>query len=255
MQLTLLELVQDMLSAVDAENVSSVSDTEEATMCVNIANRSFEEMIAVHKRWRHLRTHSALSASTYLNDLALPSGTLAVDPYNIYYNGSCIPHLSPEEFLSLTIKRDTTESTIESINSIKVYNDRVPQYFTSFDDETLTFDAIPNNVSGLNSALSLGLMYIAPTSRLTTDAQVFDLPSQVFPALDMYCVAKATAELKGDTQAAVGLLRQYKALMANLARTSRVIDKRNDLRGWIVPRRGSVFQYSSPRNTGYGFIL
>ena len=46
MKLTLLELVQDMLVATDSENVSSVGETEDAGMCVNIANREFEKLIS-----------------------------------------------------------------------------------------------------------------------------------------------------------------------------------------------------------------
>lgn len=42
MQLTLLQIVQDMLTSIDAQNVTDVSETEEASMCVNIANRAYE---------------------------------------------------------------------------------------------------------------------------------------------------------------------------------------------------------------------
>ena len=44
MQLTLLQIVQDMLSAIKAENVATVvsgSTTEDALLCVNIANREY----------------------------------------------------------------------------------------------------------------------------------------------------------------------------------------------------------------------
>ena len=46
MKLTLLALVQDMLVATDSENVSTVVETEDAGMCVNIAKREFEKLIS-----------------------------------------------------------------------------------------------------------------------------------------------------------------------------------------------------------------
>ena len=59
MKLTLLELVQDMLVATDSENVTDVGDTEDAGMCVNIANREFERLISKF-RWRHTRAFGKL---------------------------------------------------------------------------------------------------------------------------------------------------------------------------------------------------
>ena len=52
MKLTLLELVQDMLVATDSENVSTVGETEDAGMCVNIANREFEKLISKFEAYK-----------------------------------------------------------------------------------------------------------------------------------------------------------------------------------------------------------
>ena len=139
MQLTLLQLVQDMLVAIDAQVVNSVDETEEASMCVNIANRAYEEMISGY-RWKHLKEQTKLSAGSNLNELVLPSGTYAVDPSNIYYDSEPVYYRTPENFMAMTIVRNTDESNIDEINNIKVFNDRNPQWFTTFDDETLVFD-------------------------------------------------------------------------------------------------------------------
>jgi hypothetical protein len=250
MKLTLLEIVQDMLTAIDAENVTDVGDTDEAGMCVNIANRSFEDMSS-NQRWRHLRQYSTLDTSTYLNEMAVPAGTIALDPYNVYYAGTIVSYLQPEDFLAYTISRDTTASNVTELNNIEVYTDRVPQFFTSDNDEILRFDAIPSAINGLVSSSFRCLIYKGPTSRLTTSTQYFDLPYQAFPALTTLCVATAIIELKGDTQAGNLKLRDHKRMMASLSRNARLIDVRNDRRKWIIPRRTSQ---SPLRNAGNGFI-
>lgn len=236
MKLTLLELVQDMLAALDAENVSGVGQTEEAGMCVQLANRSYEQMM-MGKRWRHLRGYHVLSTTAIFNEMTTPSGTVAVDPANVYYNDQNLDYLSPEDFLAMTIKRNTAESNIALYNGIKVYTDRDPKYFTSDDDETLRFDAIPDIINGLQSADTMVLAFVAPTSRLTADGEYFDMPAQMFPALNSLCIAKALGELKGDTQQGNVEMRNYRSMAARLGRNARLVDRLDDTRKWIIPRR------------------
>lgn len=234
MKLTLLELVQDQLSAIDSENVGAVGDTEEAGMCVNIANRAFEEII-VKWRWRHLKKYDQLDTVTALNEMTTKSGTLAFDPYNVWYNDKLVYFRDPADFLAMTIQRNTSESNIVISNNVKVYTDRDPQFFTSDNDETLIFDAY--DTTGLAANLSLVHAVVAPTSRLSLGTAYFDLPIQAFPALSKKCVALAVRELKGDTQSALTLDREYKQMMASLGRNARLVDVRDDLRQWIIPRR------------------
>lgn len=249
MKLTLLELVQDMLNVVDSEAVTSVGETEESEMCVSIANRAFEE-IATKFKWRHFKSYERLQTTANKNEMITPDGTIALDPDNLYYDGQKVFYKTPEEFLRLTIGRDVSEANIISINNVKVYTDRNPIWFTSDDDTVLRFDAIPSAIDGLAGSDTLGIMFRIPTSRLTADGDYFDLPSNMYPALNMLCQAYAIAELKGDSQEASVRRREYKGLISGLVRNSRLIDIRDDRRNWIVPRRGSGIMYT----TGTGFI-
>lgn len=238
MKLTLLELCQDMLSAIDSENVTDVGETDEAAMCVNIANRCYEDMIS-KQRWRHLKQFAKLTTTTNKNELVTPSGTLAVDPYNVYYEGQRVEYVSPEDFLAGMLTRDSTATDVETIDGFVIYNTRNPVWFTSDDDETLRFDAIPDTINGLDGNSAMALCYVGPTSRLTDSDAYFDMPSQAFPALDKYCVSMALRELKGDTASANAMMNEYKSSMAALGRNARLVDVRNDLRKWIIPRRSS----------------
>lgn len=236
-KLTLLQLCQDMLAAVDAENVNAVNETAEAEMCVNIANRAFEGMIGPKYRWKHLRQSVNLSTTALLNEMTLPTGTIAFDPYSLYYSGKLLTWVEPDEFIWRTESRvvDGTSVVLKGDNKIDVGDD--PIFFTSYDDSTLVFESIPDNTTGLVSANTHGIAFVAPTARLTDDTDVFDLPAVAFPALSTRCVGLAIRELKGDHNTAASYDRDYRSMMAALSRNRRVMEARNDSRKWIVPRR------------------
>lgn len=238
MQLTLLQLVQDMLVAIDAENVASTSDTTESAMCVAIANRKYEELMSMF-RWRHLRQYSTFSTNANKNQLVVPVGTVAIDPNSLWYGVSDeeqpIFWLTPNDFLSVTIRRTVADSDVEKIANIKSYNDRNPQYFTSDDDEILTLDAFPDS-SGLVGTDCTGILYIISTSRLSSNSSIFDLPAVAFPALSSLCIAAAIGELKGDTQGAQLEKRNFTRIMSSVMRNTRLVDVLDDRRSHIVPR-------------------
>lgn len=235
MKLTLLEIVQDMLTATDSENVTSVGHTEDAGMCVNIANREFEKLIAKF-RWRHTRTFGKLNTTANNHEMSLPSTAIAMVPDTLYYAGDRVYWMEPDRFLAYTITRNTSESNISEVNHIKVFTDRNPQYYTSFNDETIVFDSYPTG-SGLNGDDTDVILYDHPTSRLTSDGEYFDLPPQAFPALVQKCVAKAILEIKGDTQGYTAERREADNAVASLARNARLVDIPDDRRKHIVPRR------------------
>jgi hypothetical protein len=235
MKLTLLEIVQDMLTATDSENVSTVGETEDAGMCVNIANREFERLISKF-RWRHTRTFGKLVTRTNLHEMNIPTTAIAIVPDTLYYEGDRVYWMDADSFLNYTLPRLATESNIVETGDIKVYTDRNPHYYTSFNDEVLVFDAYPTS-SGLVAADTDCILYNSPTSRLTSDGDFFDLPPQAFPALVLRCITKAIAEIKGDTQGAQFEKRDADNAVAALSRNARLVDVFDDRRDHIVPRR------------------
>ena len=240
MKLTLLQIVQDMLTAIDGENVTSVGETEEAGMCVNIANREFENLISKF-RWRHTRTFGKLDTTAFKHEMTIPSTAIALMHDPVFYAGDRVYWMEPERFLSYTLSRNTADSNISEVNHIKVFTDRNPMYYTSFDDETLVFDAYPN-ASGLTADDFDVILYNHPTSRLVADGEYFDLPAQAFSALVERCVAVAIMEIKGDTQGAQFKKRSADNAVAALSRNARMVDVPNDRRKHLVTRR-------SQRNT------
>lgn len=240
-KLDLLTLVQDMLTVIDSEDVTALADTEEAGMCVNLANQAFEEM-ATQGRWRHFRDHnSSWTTTSNANELTMPSGAYDLMLNSVYYNSKPVFYQDPDTFLSHTIVRDVTnDSNIVAINGLNIYNDRDPINFTSFDDITIVFDATDSTAT-INGSNIDSIVWVAPTSRLSNDSQIFDMPARAFPALGRLCDAKAIGSLKGDTQESRSVMKKYDKLMARLSKEARFIDPPDDIRDNITPRptRGS----------------
>lgn len=221
MQLTLLQIVQRMLTAIEAEAVDDVADTEEAAMCVTLANMAYEELI-YRLDWDHLKSVTALTAATYKNELDGPSNTIEIDVDNVYYNGNRMTFVEPATFLSRLAGRDATASDVETVNNWVIVNDRDPTFFTSYDGTTLIFEAIPST-SGLTTSLSRAMIKIGPSAVISGNSSIFNLPARAFPALVNFCLAKAYQDLKGDTQAAMKAEAQGEKILRHLIRTSNVV--------------------------------
>ena len=244
-QLTLLQIVQDMLSRIEAEGVTTVvsgSTTPDALLCVNIANRTYETLITDAK-WIHLRTYKSLTAGANLNELKAGTSDLYIDSKNIWYgvidSEARIAYVDPEEFVRRTIGRTSTDSNITVINNIKVYNDRVPSFFTTFNDNALVFDAMPSG-AGLVNTNSKALVYVEPTTRLSANASVYSLPNQIFPAFRDLCVARAVIELAGDETAGMRMERTALRKIAKLASSGNLIEKSDNAFQHLITRRSGT---------------
>ena len=236
-----------MLSEIEAESVTTVvsgSTTEEALLCVNLANRVFEDVITNWK-WKHTKTYKPLVAGSNLNELKADSSDLYIDGYNVYYGTineeQKVHYVDPDTFVKRTISRTSTDSNVTVINNFKIFNDRDPSYYTTFDDETLIFDAMPSG-SGLVNTDSKAIVWVEPTTRLSADASVYDLPKQVYPAFRDLCVANAIVSLQGEeTKGERRILRASKKL-ARLAKSADLIDVDDNAYKVITVRRGNSRQ-------------
>jgi len=205
MKKTLLEIVQDVLSDLDGDSVNSISDTEESDQVTDIVISTYFDLISdrVIPENFDIFTLDALADSTRPTHLTLPSNISIIKRF--WYNKSTtgekdydeIHYMDPLDFLSKLNHRNSGSSSITTSLSLTdstpllVFNDRMPIYYTSFDNEHIVCDAYDSTVdTTLQSSKTQGYGELIPTVT-RSDSFIFDMESKYFPYL--IAEAKSTA--------------------------------------------------------------
>lgn len=168
MRMTLLEMVQDILSALDSDEVNSISDSTEALQVATAIKHAYNDIISRANLPEHFELFE-LNASLDINQptiMHLPKDvmTLMWVKYDVQEVGDTEPtyrqinYLTPDDFFQrvLTLQdqnqNDVVRFTIDGPNDssidIVALNNKAPDYYTSFDDRMLIFDSFNNEVDG-----------------------------------------------------------------------------------------------------------
>ncbi len=196
--LTLLELVQDVLSDMDSDEVNSIDDTVEATQVAQIIKTTFFEIIN-DGVWPHLGQLLQLTASGDNNKpthMTLPEDVRYMEW--IKYNKrtstdtkdkyAAVEYVEPLDFIEKLNQRVSSSSNIKVVTddsgiSLLVLTTAAPTYYTSFDNDSIVFDSYDTTVdTTLQASKVQSFGYREPTFSLA-DAFVPDLPSKAFPYL------------------------------------------------------------------------
>lgn len=197
-KLTLLDLTQRILSDMNGDEVNDISDTAESLQVASIIRDVYQEIIGSRK-WPHLNqlmspspqgatypTHINLSDTwVYIDSIRynVKSQTATDDSYDV------ISYMEPDDFLELLNSRNSSASNVDEISDpstgipLLIINDHYPQYWTTFDDETLVFDSYDSVVeTNLQESKFQIWGNVEPTWTHTSIA-VPDLPAKAFPYL------------------------------------------------------------------------
>ena len=196
--MTLIEIVQDILSDMDSDEVNSINDSVESLQVAQIVKSTYYNIIdGKDYPWLYelfqMNTSGTVSLPTHMR---LPE--TVIDLKWIKYNTkkatdtknkfTKIVYKTPEEFLNILDQRDSTDTKVDIITDttgikLNVYNERGPQYFTSFDDDYLVFDAFDSGVE-TNLQNSKTQCYGKKSVAFTlSDTFTPDLPVQMFTYL------------------------------------------------------------------------
>lgn len=156
---TLLQYVQKALSAIESDEVNSITDTVEADLVSQIAQDVYYDIID-RRTWPFLRRTLTLEAG---NDLTRPTilqigetvtriddfrynTTGGLNPTNNVNTYTSITYLEPKSFLDRVLKYDNQASNVMDSSTftgekIYVYTDQPPNVWTSFDDKYIVCDA------------------------------------------------------------------------------------------------------------------
>lgn len=198
MKKSILDMTQDILSDMNADEVNNINATFESMQVAQIIKSVYEEMMG-RKNWPHLQKLLKLDSSlsvdrpTHMKVKEEIKEVVCVS-YDKHKTTQTAPrwqeveYLYPDEFLVKTNNRNTDNTNtieIEDVSGVKllIKTDKAPTYFTSFDDENIIFDSYDSEIeTTLQSSKTQVLAYVNPVFSLT-DTFVPDLPSELFPAL------------------------------------------------------------------------
>lgn len=228
MKMTMLEMVQNIMSALDSDEIDSITDTVEGEQVAAVIRDTYwqlveNRLIPEHKELFQL-TDAGATAKVYM---LVPTTVSKIDwiKYNVIESGGSnnnfvtIPYKEPEEFIEILVARTNSDSDVVSAtdpnSSIALdmfENDKRPEFWTSFDDEYICFDSYDATVdaSGLVGSKTLCHGVIIPTFTITnsvTDAFTPDLDDNLFPLLlaeaksTCFTTIKQTANAKIEKQA------------------------------------------------------
>ena len=209
-KLTVLDMVQDILGAMNSDDVNSISDTQEAYDVARIIKNTYEDMMA-DKDWPHLQTLMQLTAvgATRPTHMTIPDSVqrvlwikynkrTATDTRDKYTE---VTFKEPVDFLELVNSRDSSATNIDTIvdaSSVSLFirNDIAPTYWTTFDDETIVMDAYDSALeANLQTSKSQCFVYKEATFTIS-DTHTPDLPSKSFPQLVAQAKATSFSQIK-----------------------------------------------------------
>lgn len=191
---TLLELVQKISDDMDTESVNSIGDTTESSQIASIIEDTYYNLITnrqvpEHKQFIQL---TAFADNNYPTHFSYPTGTAHVD--TVWYDTSEdnsfeyaeVRFLEPLDFVSIVDKVQSDYVTVSDKASdvkLRIRNDKKPEYYTSFDDDTIVMDSFNSVVdSTLQASKTRAYAIVSPTFSIT-DSFVPDIDENYFPLL------------------------------------------------------------------------
>lgn len=196
---TLLEIVQDILSDADGDNVAAIAETVESDQCARLVRTCFNNIVdgtdIAHPRT--LKKLDATSSSTP-NVMTRPEGFHEIEW--IKYDSkttaggdqdySEILYMDPRQFIEYTSARTASDSTVDEVtlsgssHVVLVRNDHAPRYWTILENyDEIVFDAYDSALeTNLQNSKSLAYGAQKPTLTLA-DGSIPDLPKNLFNRL------------------------------------------------------------------------
>lgn len=210
-KMTLLEVVQDVMNDMDSDEVNSISDTVEATQIANICRSVYYDIITTVD----LPEHMGLMTVTGLSDTSKPNymdADSVTEIKELRYNVSetigeleykLISYVPPDEFIQKIVSRDTTQAEVILVQdpasgiSLPILNNKMPDYFTSFDDRYLCFDSYDSSVENTLQTSKTMVLGVRLPSFTLSDSAVPDLDDTIFPYYLAEVKSRALSLLKG----------------------------------------------------------
>lgn len=198
MRLSLLDMVQDILNDTDGDEVNSISDTVESEQAAAIVRSTFLAQTSNREWAQHKQfvTLSPFSDSERPTHVSVPDNVKRL--LSLYYNKtnntatnitySEVFWKEPDDFLRYVFGRNSSNENVKTVTDpsgakLFILKNKAPEYYTSFNDETLVFDSYDSEVDAtIQSSKIQALAFVTPEWSHVDDF-VPDIPDEAFAAL------------------------------------------------------------------------
>jgi len=179
-RMTLLEMTQNILSAMDSDSVNSISDTVESTQVADTIKESYMRLMS-ERDWPFLRAKSSLVAS---GSISLATKMTMPDNLSkllwIRYNKKPVSYLDPESFQVLLDTR-VEAAGVTDANGYGLNQD--PTYWTTFDDNAIWFDSYDSSADSTLQQSKCVVYGVSSVPWVHTDTAIPSIPEKYFPTL------------------------------------------------------------------------
>lgn len=197
---TLLEIVQDLLSDMGADEINSIDDTLESMQVATVVRNAYRSIVEEYDL-QAVETAFQLEASGTTarpTHMSVPSAVFQVTSvrYNCAGNGATspafreLPYVTPTEFLDLVSNNNSSDATYQNVTDpesnfvLSICNNRAPGVYTSFDGgDTLVFDAFDSAVDATLQASKTQCIGQKRNDLTIADSSLVDLPETMHQLL------------------------------------------------------------------------
>lgn len=199
MKMTLLEMVQNILSDMDSEEVNSITDSNEAEQIAKVVENTYFNLISTrfipeHSQTIKLDSFSSTARPTHFKFPERVKNIKSLD-YNVSKKVGGVEYrrlkyLDPYEFFGLSDNRDSLASNVKQVTDVTsgttllIRTDVMPMYYTSFDDDNIVLDSYDSTVDAILTSTktrAYGVKY--PTFDSFSDTFIPDIDDTLFPYL------------------------------------------------------------------------
>jgi hypothetical protein len=197
-KMTLLDMVQNILSALDSDPVDSLDETVEAVQVAELIKEAYFELLS-QRDWPFLFSLGALQA---LADPSNPTKMKIPDTWNkvkwIKYNKKEVQWVDPATFNDIISNR-TEQAGVVNSNGFVINND--PVYWTSYDDVYVVFDGYDSSADSTLQASKSVIYGTQQASWSHVDTFIPNIPEKFFPTLLAEAKSQAFVNLKQQSNA------------------------------------------------------